>query len=299
VVQWNVNSIRQRLLDGTLRKFFQKTRADAIFFSEVKSSLTNLQQYGDFMQTLDDFGFSYHLWNAAATQTGYSGVAMVSKIPALSHSFGLGVEDLDVEGRTLTVQFPNMVIVHSYVPCTGLEKRAEAKRKLYNEAISNHLRSCKKLTDRVLWIGDLNVTRLPSDAYCGLNTLPGTFDFERSAFNATLNDLDLVDLYSKKYPGDKTTHLTFYESHKHFLRKHGLRLDYTLATTALANLLRKIEVLHPRAGSDHLALLADFEVDTVSHCPPCLEDGLHFHFAGYQTSKTSWSSRQTTHVRTL
>jgi exodeoxyribonuclease III len=282
-------------MDGTLRSYLRKVDADILFFTEVKSSFHNLVTFPVVMQMFDDFGFPYRYWNEATIpHAGYSGVAMCSKIKPKYHSFGLGDPSLDCEGRTLTAAFPHFTVVLSYVPCSGMAEQFTEKRQKYNSQLRTHLATIQRTTENVIWLGDLNVAHLDNDAYTPNLKMPGTLQWEKDAFQKTLTENNLVDVYKLMHPDDTTNHLTYFENQEYFDKKYGLRLDYMLVTPSLVPYIVDTTVLHPYRGSDHLPMSLTLQLPKI--VMPYREDQavpMIFSRRGFQQKPpngTTWTS---------
>ena len=104
-ISWNVNGLRACLQKGFL-DFFQAEDADFFCLQETKL------QEGQVALELPGY---HQFWNYAQKK-GYSGTAIFSKLPPLSVSYGLGIPELDTEGRVITLEFDNFYLVTCYTP---------------------------------------------------------------------------------------------------------------------------------------------------------------------------------------
>lgn len=60
-------------------------------------------------------------WNCSKDKKGYSGVAIFTKIQPISISHDIGIEKHDGEGRVLTAEFDQFILVSCYTPNAGAE----------------------------------------------------------------------------------------------------------------------------------------------------------------------------------
>ena len=58
----------------------------------------------------------YHQYWYSAEKKGYSGTAVFAKQEPLTVTYGLGVEELDHEGRIITLEYPDFYVVTNYTP---------------------------------------------------------------------------------------------------------------------------------------------------------------------------------------
>ena len=104
-ISWNVNGLRACVGKGFQEAF---DRMDADFFCLQETKL----QQGQIDLPLP--GYS-QFWNYAQKK-GYSGTAIFAKEAPLSVTYGLGVEELDTEGRLITLEYPDFFLVTCYTP---------------------------------------------------------------------------------------------------------------------------------------------------------------------------------------
>ena len=79
------------------------TEADIINFQEVRAELKQIPK-----KLLKVENFTHHF--NEAEKKGYSGVGTFSKIDACGIKKGLGIEELDKEGRVLTLEFEKVAV---------------------------------------------------------------------------------------------------------------------------------------------------------------------------------------------
>ena len=91
-ISWNVNGLRACMQKG-FPDFFQQADADFFCLQETK-----LQQ-GQIELTLP----GYEQYWCYAQKKGYSGTAIFTKHTPLSVRYGVGVPELDTEGRLITL----------------------------------------------------------------------------------------------------------------------------------------------------------------------------------------------------
>ena len=121
LVSWNVNGIRAVSKKDEFWDWFNNTDADIINFQEVRAT------QDDIPKKLADVE-GYHQSFNEAEKKGYSGVGTYSKIQPVEVTRGLGVEELDSEGRVLKIEYPDFILFNIYFPNSGMEaKRLDYK----------------------------------------------------------------------------------------------------------------------------------------------------------------------------
>ena len=104
-ISWNVNGLRACLQKGFL-DFFRDADADLFCLQETKLQPEQV--------TLELPGYE-QFW-CSAEKKGYSGTAIFAKRKPLSVTYGVGVEELDHEGRMITLEYPDFYFVTCYTP---------------------------------------------------------------------------------------------------------------------------------------------------------------------------------------
>ena len=91
-ISWNVNGLRACMQKG-FADYFAALNADFFCLQETKLQPEQI--------SIDFPGYS-QFWNSAEKK-GYSGTAIFTKHEPLSVTYGVGVDDLDHEGRMITL----------------------------------------------------------------------------------------------------------------------------------------------------------------------------------------------------
>ena len=92
-VSWNVNGLRACVQKGFM-EVFSKLDADFFCLQETK------MQPGQLTLELPD----YQQYFSSAEKKGYSGTAIFTKHSPLSVQYGVGVPELDTEGRVIVLE---------------------------------------------------------------------------------------------------------------------------------------------------------------------------------------------------
>ena len=105
LISWNVNGLRA-CCDKGFREEFARLDADFFCLQETKV------QEGQIQLDLPEY---HQFWNYAEKK-GYSGTAIFSKSEPLSVKLGIGVDELDTEGRVITLEYADFYLVTCYTP---------------------------------------------------------------------------------------------------------------------------------------------------------------------------------------
>ena len=120
IISFNVNGIRA-IAKKSLFEDIKTMNPDIIGFQETKA---NNEQVKETIGKLE----GYHLYVSSAERPGYSGTAVLSKVKALNFIEGLGIDEHDKEGRTITLELEKFYLINSYSVETNTKKRREISK---------------------------------------------------------------------------------------------------------------------------------------------------------------------------
>ena len=253
IATFNCNSVRSRL-DAVLG-WLGKHSPDVLCLQETKVT--------DDLFPVDAFESAG--WSVAFRgEKSYNGVAIVSKAAADEVSFGLDTEPKD-EPRMVYARFGDVHVVNTYVPQgRAIDHPMYAYKIEWLARLHRYFEARFSGGRKVLWCGDLNVARHPMDVSNPQTKKEHVCFHEaiRAAFEEVLA-FGFVDLFRKHNP--ERVDFSFYDYRVPFHpdRKVGWRIDYVLATEALAarSVASWIDV-EPRGQpkpSDHVPLVAELK----------------------------------------
>ena len=239
-ISWNVNGLRACMQKGFL-DFFQQVDADFFCLQETKLQEGQIE--------LDLPG--YHQYWCYAQKKGYSGTAIFTKHAPLSVSYGIGIEELDDEGRGITLEYPDFYLVTCYTPNAQRELARIAHRMRWEEAFRKYLSGLDSKKPVIL-CGDLNVAHQEIDLKnpASNHGSAGFSDQERQAFTDLL-EAGFTDSFRYLYP-DKTEAYTWWSyMFKSRERNTGWRIDYFVVSNRLQESIADSLIHADIMGSDH------------------------------------------------
>ena len=202
----------------------------------------------------------YHqFWNYAQKK-GYSGTAIFAKQEPLSVIYGVGVEELDTEGRLITLEYPDFYIATCYTP-NAQDKLARIDHRLkWDEAFREHLKQLDE-TKPVIVCGDLNVAHKEIDLKNPASNRgnAGFSDEERESFTKTL-DAGFTDTFRHLNPD--ATGIYSWWSYRFNARKNnaGWRIDYFLVSDRIADRITAAPIFTDVFGSDHCPVGLELDI---------------------------------------
>lgn len=239
-VSWNVNGLRACIGKGFL-DYFMGTDADVFCLQETKLS--------DGQLSLELPGYRLY-WNYA-DKKGYSGTAVFVKEEPVSVTYGVGVPELNTEGRMITLEYPNFYLVTCYTPNAQRELARIDHRLNWDEAFRARL-TALDANKPVIVCGDLNVAHKEIDLKnpAANRGNAGFSDQERESFQKTL-DLGFTDSFRYLHP-EETGAYSWWSYMFHAREKNaGWRIDYFLVSNRAASQIREANIRSEILGSDH------------------------------------------------
>lgn len=240
LISWNVNGLRACIQKGFL-DFFRGIDADFFCIQETKL------QAGQVALELEKH---HQHWNFAQKK-GYSGTAIFGKTEPLSVRYGVGVEELDTEGRLITLEFPAFFLVTCYTPNAQRELARIDHRLAWDEAFRSYVTKLDA-EKPVIICGDLNVAHKEIDLKNPASNRgnAGFSDEERDSFQKLL-DCGFTDTFRHLNP-DLTGAYTWWSYMFQARQKNaGWRIDYFLVSNRIADRIQAAPIYSEIMGSDH------------------------------------------------
>lgn len=242
-MSWNVNGLR-----AVVKKGFQDQidglAPDVLGLQETKAQDDQVQEAL--------FGWdSYELHSSSAVKKGYSGTAILTKHQPLSVQAGLGVADLDTEGRVLRAEFDAFHFVTVYTPNSSSGLKRLPFRGTWDAAFRDYLKELDQ-DKPVVCCGDLNVAHREIDLArpaANYNKTPGYTQQEIDGMDA-LQQAGFVDTWRAANPD--TVKYSWWSYRGGAREKNvGWRLDYMLVSERAMPHVQQAEIHNDVLGSDH------------------------------------------------
>lgn len=240
IVSWNVNGLRSVLRKNFL-EYLAEEQPDILCLQETKTGPDDVEQLWPATYTT--------YWNVAQKK-GYAGTAIFTKTRPIQVNNGIRCLEHDCEGRVLTAEYGEFILVNVYVPNS---KRDLARLPYRQRWDCDFLGYLKKLERRkpVIFCGDLNVAHLEIDlANPKANVRNHGFTPEERAGFSALVKAGFVDTFREFEKGGG--HYTWWSPLTGArLRNIGWRIDYFLVSEALRPRLKRAFIRCEVSGSDH------------------------------------------------
>lgn len=241
LVSWNVNGLRAVLEKGFMDSF-AGFGADVVGLQEIKCVPGDVQHV--------QWPSGYKVFFNSAQKKGYSGTAVFTRLEPLSVTNGIGIEQFDVEGRALTLEFPDFHLINVYVPNAQPELARIDYRMEWDRSLLAYARKLEKKKP-VIFCGDLNVAHEEIDLARPKENVgnPGFSDQERDGFRAFLK-AGFIDTFRVFDKGPNNYTWWSYRAGAR-AKNIGWRIDYFMAGASLSERLKGAWIAPKILGSDH------------------------------------------------
>jgi exodeoxyribonuclease-3 len=252
ILSWNINGIRAADKKG-LYKWFQKEKPDILCLQEIKAQPEQLPPH---LRNTP----GYHVLINSAERKGYSGVATFSNTKPIDVKKGFGIEQFDIEGRTLITEYPRFVLFNIYFPNGKKnQERLDYKLDFYDTflAVADNLKAKGK---NIVVCGDFNTAHKEIDlAHPKENSkISGFLPIER-AWIDTFVDHGYVDTF--RYFNREPEQYSWWDMKSRARERNvGWRIDYFFVNKEFIKNVKKAFIMQEVMGSDHCPVGIEVEV---------------------------------------
>ena len=253
----NLNGIRSATNKG-LEAWLASVDPDCICVQEVKAQAADVQ--GRFESLVGLNGY-FHF----AEKKGYSGVGVYTRQEPSDVIVGFGSPEFDAEGRYVELRFDTLSAKRSVISCyfpsgSSGEERQQAKFRFLAEMYP-HLGRLKAEREFIV-CSDVNIAHQEIDLknWKSNKKNSGFLPEERAWMTRLLGEAGLVDVYRQLHPTTTDEAYTWWSNRGQAYAKNvGWRLDYHLATPALAAAARTVEIYKAEKFSDHAPVTVAYD----------------------------------------
>ena len=263
LVSLNLNGIRSAAAKGWL-PWAESIGADCMGVQELRAVQADLA--GRFESVA---GLKGHFH--CAEKKGYSGVGLYARDEPSDVLTGIGDADLDAEGRWVEVRFDRLhgraalggasrlSFVSCYFPSGSSGELRQAAKFRFLALMTERLQQLRAEREFVL-LGDVNIAHREIDLknWRGNRTHSGFLPEERAWLSHALDGLGLVDVFRRLNPHPEQ--YTWWSQRGQARAKNvGWRIDYQLATPAVAMRARSEHIYLAERFSDHAPVVIDYD----------------------------------------
>ena len=259
LVSLNLNGIRSAANKG-FEAWAVGVAADCMGVQEVKAQADTV--VGRFDRVAGMTGHFHY-----ADRRGYSGVGLYTRKAPSRMILGIGDPEFDAEGRYVEARFDvpglgesgQLSIVSCYFPSGSSGELRQAAKFRFLALMAPHLKALAAERELML-VGDINIAHKEIDLknWKGNQKNSGFLPEERAWMTALLDEIGLVDVFRTLNPHPEQ--YTWWSNRGQARANNvGWRLDYHLATPAVARLARAEHIYLEQRFSDHAPVMIDYD----------------------------------------
>ncbi|MDX3893734.1 exodeoxyribonuclease III [Pusillimonas sp.] len=254
VISANLNGIRSATSKGFL-PWAAEQNADFICLQELKAQAANMTP--DMLALPDCKGYFHY-----AEKKGYSGVGVYARHEPNDVIEGLGVPEIDAEGRYLELVYDKLALISLYLPSGSSGEHRQTAKFAFMEHFFGHLHDLARRGCQVILCGDWNIAHKEIDLKNWKGNLKnsGFLPEERAWLTRVFDELGWVDVYRSLYPEATGDAYTWWSNRGQARAKNvGWRIDYQIATRDIASAARQASIYKEQWFSDHAPLTIDYD----------------------------------------
>ncbi len=254
VITLNVNGLRSAAAKG-FTAWMRRQRADIICLQEIKAQEADLPK-----SLLAPRGLHAHFH--PAEKRGYSGVAIYSRREPDKVTLGLGIEDIDAQGRFLQLDFGSLSVVSLYMPSGSSGEAAQARKFAFMKRFLPRLEAMRACGREFVICGDWNIAHKEIDLknWRANRNRPGFTPEERDWLTLVFERQGFVDVFRRLDP--RPERYTWWSNLAGARERNvGWRIDYQIATPGIGKLARAASIYTRTFFSDHAPLTIDYDYD--------------------------------------
>lgn len=251
---WNVNGFRAVLKKGFM-DWLEGADPDVVSLQEIRCEWEEVD-----LGVRRQLESAYEIcWFPATSKKGYAGSATLARRElGFSHRKGLGIPEVDAEGRMIESTLGDLSFIAGYFPnaSAGLVRLPFKRR--FAQDLAEILKQRHKAGQRVLLAGDMNVAPQEIDLARPKDNVknPGFTPEEREDFRLYL-EAGMVDVLRQRNPGVPGLYTWWTQRGGAREKNVGWRIDLFLASEALSAAVKDAAIHAEVKGSDHCPISLD------------------------------------------
>ena len=254
IITLNLNGVRSAASKG----FFQwlpEQAADIVCVQELKAQVRDLT--GEIASP-----DGYHGYFHCAEKKGYSGVGIYTRLKPDSVIEGVGVPEIDVEGRYLRLDFSSLSIISIYFPSGSSGEHRQAAKFFFLERFFPMLQELAACGKEIILCGDWNIAHKEIDLknWRSNQKNSGFLPEERTWLTKVFQQLGFIDVF--RQVNLEPDQYTWWSNRGQAWAKNvGWRIDYQVATPGIAARAAAVSIYKAERFSDHAPLIIDYTYD--------------------------------------
>jgi exodeoxyribonuclease-3 len=254
VISINTNGIRAAAKKG-FYQWLDKAGADVVCIQETKAQE---HQLGHEQFKPDNYFCRYH----DAEKKGYSGVAIYSKVEPKKVIEGIGMHDIDVEGRYIEFQYDKLSVISLYMHSGSSSEERQAVKFDFMDRFMPYLQKLRRKRREYIICGDWNIAHKKIDIknWRSNQKNSGFLPEERAWMDRLFGEIGYVDAF--RVVNQEAHQYTWWSNRgQAWANNTGWRIDYQVITPKLADRVRHASIYKDERFSDHAPLIIDYDYE--------------------------------------
>lgn len=252
IITLNLNGVRSAASKGFFR-WLPPQGADIVCVQELKAQAGDIK--GE-IASPDGYQGYFH----CAEKKGYSGVGIYTRHQPDNVAEGVGVPEIDAEGRYLRADFGSLSVISIYFPSGSSGEHRQAAKFFFMERFFPMLRTMAKCGREIILCGDWNIAHKEIDLknWRSNQKNSGFLPEERAWLSEVFQDLGFVDIFRRI--NQEPEQYTWWSNRGQAWAKNvGWRIDYQVATPGVAAKAIAVSIYKTERFSDHSPLIIDYD----------------------------------------
>ena len=254
----NLNGLRSATAKG-LEHWIEQSRPDCVCVQEIRVQAADVEGRHERLANLHGH---FHF----AAKKGYGGVGIYSRHEPSDVIRGFGSDEFDAEGRCLELRFDTptrrLSILSCYFPSGSAGEHRQAAKFRFLDRFDPYLARLKAAREFIL-CGDINIAHQPIDLknWKSNQKNSGFTPEERAWMSRLLSETGLVDVFRRLQPDATDAGYTWWSNRGGaYVNNVGWRIDYQLATPAIAARAHGASIYKAQRFSDHAPLEIGYDL---------------------------------------
>ena len=249
IISWNVNGIRAAMKKDFINSL-ATMKPDILCLQETKAQDDQVREA---LAPID----GYHIFSNSAEKKGYSGTAILTKTEPISVNFDIGIDEHDLEGRLIALEFDDFFLINVYTPNSGSELKRLKYRQRWDEIFLAYLETMEEKKP-VIVCGDLNVAHKDIDLArpkANYNKNAGYIQEEIDGMD-NLCAAGFIDSF-RHVNSDKVKYSWWSYRAGARAKNVGWRIDYILTSAGITSSIKSADIFNDISGSDHCPVMVE------------------------------------------
>ena len=252
IITLNLNGVRSASSKGVFA-WLAGQKADIVCVQELKAQAPDMTR--EMLQPDGYFGYFHY-----AEKKGYSGVGIYARKQPDAIIEGLGIADIDAEGRYIQTDYGNLSVVSLYLPSGSSGEERQTVKFSFLERFMPHLQALIKSGREIILCGDWNIAHHEIDLknWRGNKKNSGFLPQERAWLTQLFDEAGFVDVF-RRISQEPDQYTWWSNRGQAWAKNVGWRIDYHIATPGIAKLAQQAAIYKDERFSDHAPLTVDYD----------------------------------------